>query len=356
MINGVRAAVIKASADTLYVVIPKTGTGLITVNGVTAPGSPFVYTLTIYVTTFAGSGHGNSPNDPFDGPDSLAIFYSPNQLCFDGQGNLYVSDQLTSSIRKISSGYVSTFASVQLANGLAIDSYGNLYVTSYTDGLVQIKSNGQVSDFAGDSLVSLYNPGSIAVDPQNNIFIAEPGVIRKISPSGMVSTFAGKGATPDTIAFPGGPQITFISNYGYKDGQDTAARFGAIGSLASDANGNIYTGDIYCQCVRKITPSGLVSTLASTGVIYNYRTTDPGFYGMCVDTVGNVYVSQKSSILKITPAGVISTLVGTDATGYVDGPAAIAQFYYPAGLAFDAQGNLFVADQGNLRIRKITFQ
>ena len=154
---------------------------------------------------------------------------------------------------------------------MTIDAQNNIYVI---DGQkVRLISNGVVSDFtnggighSGDvngplAAATFYYPSGLAVDAQGNLYVAEPGDIRKISPGGIVSTFAGQLPIVDSP----GPVIVFPLNIrpsiGYRDGQDTSARFGHIGSLTTDALGNVYAGDLECQCVRKITPSGLVSTL-----------------------------------------------------------------------------------------------
>jgi serine/threonine-protein kinase len=379
MIHGVNAHVIKASADTLYVIVPITSTGAITVNGVTTPAPDFIYEPTVLVTTLVGPGSANNTNDNIDGPDSLATIF-PVGLCFDKQGNLFVSNG-ADCIREISGGFVSTVSCINTTglppySGIAIDAQNNIYVTDGNSGKVKIIRNGVISDFtnvAGFSGVlngplataTFYRPGALAFDVQGNLYVAEPGDIRKISPDGIVSTFAGKLATVDSTI----PGVTFpiiLPNLGYQNGQDTIARFGNIGSLTTDTQGNVYASDAECQCVRKITPSGLVSTLGFVGHYFrqdNYN----GLWGMCADATGNIYVSVKGAIIKLTPQGVSSVLAGNEIDypydtienygfGFADGPAAIALFNYPTGLACDAQGNVYVADTGNKRIRKISFQ
>jgi serine/threonine-protein kinase len=379
-IHGVNAIVLKASADTLRVIVPVTSTGGITVNGVAAPAPDFIYAPTVFVTTLVGPGSANNTNEDVDGPDSIASIY-PVGLIFDKQGNLFVSNG-ADCIREISGGFVSTISCINTTDnppysGIAIDAQNNLVVTDGNTGKVRIIKNGIISDFtngigpSGDvngplSTATFYYPGGLAVDAQGNLYVAEPGDIRKISPGGIVSTFAGKLPTVDSpggiIVFP----MNIRPSIGYVDGQDTAARFGHIGSLTTDAQGNVYAGDLECQCVRKITPSGLVSTLGTVGV-YNYRDSYNGIWGICADAAGNIYVSRQSAIYKITPQGATSALAGKVTSwpsdtgenygiGFADGPAATALFNFPTGLACDAQGNVYVADSGNKRIRKISFQ
>lgn len=369
-INGATAIVLKASADTLYVIVPFTSSGAIMVNGVTAPDPGFIYGPTVFVTTIAGTGSPGST----DGPDSLAQI-SPWQLCFDKQGNLYVAEP--GDIRKISAGFVATVAGNFMqgfANGpggMTIDAQNNLYVSE--NGIVQFFSNGLVSNFTvvsglqGDvngplSTATFYNPGPVAFDAQGNLYVAEPGVIRKISTDGIVSTFAGKLPTVDSpgVIFPGG---NIMPSLDYPAGRDTAARFGNISSLATDAQGNVYAGDLQCQCVKKITPDGVISVFGGVGN-YEYRDSYNQISGICIDPSGNVYYSLKGAIFKITPQGFTTILAGNYTTwpsdtitwgfGYADGPATIARFNFPQGLACDAQGNIYVADTYNGRIRKIT--
>src|SRR5207237_381812 len=141
------------------------------------------------------------------------------------------------------------------------------------------------------------------------------------------------------------------------------ARFYYPEGVATDSSGNVYVADAYNNTIRKITPAGVVTTLAglagSTGSADGTgsaaRFSAP--WGVATDSSGNVYVADtyNHTIRKITPAGVVTTLAGLARTlGRHDGPPISARFYYPEGVATDSSGNVYVADQGNSTIRKIT--
>ena len=158
---------------------------------------------------------------------------------------------------------------------MTIDAQNNIYVI---DGQkVRLISNGVVSDFtnggighSGDvngplAAATFYYPAGLAVDAQGNLYVAEPGDIRKISPGGIVSTFAGKLPivdSPGLLFFP----LNIRPSIGYRDGRGHVCTFWSYWILDNRCPGNVYAGDLECQCVRKITPSGLVSTLGSVGV------------------------------------------------------------------------------------------
>jgi sugar lactone lactonase YvrE len=164
--------------------------------------------------------------------------------------------------------------------------------------------------------------------------VADAGTIRKITPTGVVSTIAGTG---------------------------TGVFFSEPGILAADASGNVYVADF--DLIRKVTPAGVVSTLAGGGwgegsCIVNGTGTQASFCepgSLAADASGNVYVADLNLIRKITPAGVVTTLAGREeASGSANGTGTQASFSYQLGIAVDPSGNVFVADSGNNLIRKVT--
>jgi sugar lactone lactonase YvrE len=196
------------------------------------------------------------------------------------------------------------------------------------------------------SAARFLRPQGVAVDPSGNLYVADAGntVIRKITPAREVTTLAG-----------GQP--------GSADGTGSAAQFTAMWGVAADTTGNVYVADSYNSTIRKIAPGGVVTTLAgsagtpgsSDGAGSAARFSFPE--GIAVDGTGNVYVadSGNSTIRRITPAGVVTTLAGTAGNpGSSDGAGSAARFNSPGGVAVDGEGDVFVADSFNSTIREIS--
>jgi hypothetical protein len=281
----------------------------------------------VFVTTLAGSGsQGYS-----DGLGTAASFKWPYGVAVDGSGNVYVADTGNNRIRKITpSGNVTTLAG----------SGGR----GYADG------QGTEAIF--------HSPfGDLAVDGSGNVYVADTNNnrIRKITPSGDVTTLAGSGRN----SFNGDTAV--IEGSSYADGQGTAASFKWPYGVAVDGVGNVYVADTGNHRIRKITPGGNVTTLAGSGSLgyADGQGTSASFYeptGVAVDGSGKVYVADKGNarIRKITPSGDVTTLAGSGSRGYGEGQGTAASFSYPYGVAVDGSGNVYVADNGNQRIRKIT--
>jgi sugar lactone lactonase YvrE len=257
-------------------------------------------------------------------PGRFSFTYGTGGIAVDAAGNAYVSDSLGSTIRKVSaSGAVSTLAGLAGMNGSA-DGVGSDARFGYSGGV-------------GSML-------GMAVDDAGSVYLADAGnnTIRKVTASGVVSTLAG---------------VAGIC--GSTDGTLALARFCQPRGLALDAAGSLYVADNY-QLIRKISPAGVVTTLAGTlGLAPRDGVgTSAGFArlaGIAVDGSGIIYAIDDRSIRKITPAGVVTTLAGTrGVNGTGDGVGAEAKFNSPEGIAADVAGNVFVADSLNNTIRKIT--
>ncbi|WP_121809078.1 T9SS type B sorting domain-containing protein [Mucilaginibacter kameinonensis] len=220
-------------------------------------------------------------------------------------------------------------------------------VPANTGGAVPATIYGQVSIKAGRGIFGYFSTVTgVAADKNGNVFFADwnTNKIYKINAAGSLSVIAGSGAT------------------GWNDGLGPKATFNQPDALVLDAAGNLYVGDQSNNLIRKITPAGLVTTLAGTpnGVGATNGTgsnaTFNGPRGMAVDNAGNVYVADEANnlIRKITPAGVVSTYAGSGASGAENGASNSASFNTPTGVALDTAGNLYVSDSGNNMIRKIT--
>jgi sugar lactone lactonase YvrE len=404
------------------------------------------------VTTLAGTaGQCAYLNDN----GAAARFNKPRGIAVDSDGNVFVADSETNSIRKITpSGDVSTFAEgggIDFPNGLAIDSDRNVYVVNDPNNvgeILKITTEAAVSvlipgapgfvpsgiavdsDFNVYVSYSNYNviakfdallnasllagsdtgldgyvdatgnaarfnyPLGIAIDSAGNVYVAEGGntVIRKITSLGAVTTLAGAayeygdangtGAAarfdlPNGFATdragnvyvadtdnnsirkitPTGVVTTFAGSAtglaGNTDGPGTTALFDAPWGVATDSSDNVYVADYNNDTIRKITPAGVVSTLIDTAT--GFAAVFAGPNDVAVDSAGNVYVAaySNSTIGKITPGGVVSTLAGTGTAGYTNGTGTLAQFNEPWGIATDSAGNVYVTDAGNNAIRKI---
>jgi sugar lactone lactonase YvrE len=219
-------------------------------------------------------------------------------------------------------------------------------VTSFSQEVTTFAGSGSYGDTDGTGAAASFRfPHGVAIDAVGNVYVADRNnyKIRKITPMGEVSTLAGSGSL------------------GNADGLGTAASFNYPTGIAIDATGNLYVADSENHKIRKITPAGVVSTLAGSGLPGNTNGTGTSAsfkapLGVTVDAAGNVYVadSQNHKIRKITPAGVVSTFAGSGGAGSTDGAGSVASFNLPAGVAVDASGNVFVADLYNHKIRKIT--
>jgi sugar lactone lactonase YvrE len=348
-----------------------TGSVIVQAGGHSVTGPVFTYSFTATVSSFAGV---NGNGDGFaDGNASAAKFNRPAELATDMQGNIYVADLNNFRIRKITAaGVVSTIAGdgtagfadgngnmakFNYAFGVATDALGNIYVADGVNNRIRkITPSLVVSTLAGSgtagfadgtgSIAQFNGPVAVATDLQGNVYVSDANNhrIRKINAAGVVSTIAGSGSA------------------GFTDGNGNAAQFHYPNGIATDAQANIYVADNYNYRIRKITPAGLVSTLAGNG--------EPGLVdgngntsqfnnpcGVAIDKLGNIYVTDYSNncIRMITPSGAVSTLAGTAIAGFANGSGSAAKFAFPEGIAIDAQGNIYVDDIDDV-IRLITVQ
>jgi sugar lactone lactonase YvrE len=311
------------------------------------------------VTTFAGSTSGE--NGTADGTGTTARFDQPYGITIDSDGNLYVTDIGNNNIRKITPGGVvttiagstsgeygstngtGTAARFSQPRGITIDSDGNFYVTDYGNKLIRkITPAGEVTTLA----VNFNDPRGITIDSAGNLYVTDSFCqnICKITPGTAVTIIAGN---------PSG-----VFSRGYADGTGTAAHFNEPSGITIDSAVNLYVADHLNHNIRKITPGGVVTTIAgridgfSLGTSVDGTGTAARFSGpegITIDSAGNLYVVELSGdIRKITPGAVVTTIArGTG--GLVPG-----SFISPKGITIDSAGNLYVTDAGNHNIRKLT--
>jgi serine/threonine-protein kinase len=322
------------------------------------------------VTTFAGNGAMGFA----DGKATDASFSNLMGIAIDSAGNTYVADSRNNRIRKVSfNGTVTTLAgsgkdgsadgkgvsaSFFFPVAVAAGANGNVYVADTHNSLIRkIAPDGTVTTLVGrnqpvkkdlsDSLQKLDNPYGIAAGKDGTIYFTDwaKDLVCKISPDGKLSEVAGDGSP------------------GAEDGVGHAASFYLPEGIAVDENGTLYIADCYNNMIRKISPNGTVITLAGKAGKHNVGSKDgkgaaASFNhpcGIAVDNKGDVYVADagNNKIRKITPDGVVSTLAGTGKRGLANGDAKAASFNRPFGVAVDGAGNVYVADYQNNLIRKI---
>jgi len=215
-----------------------------------------------------------------------------------------------------------------------------------------VTQNGKVSTLAGgeegfangQGYAAKFNlPYGITIDAAGNLYVTEirNDRIRKITPKGEVSSFVG-------------------GEEGFADGEGSVAQFRSPRGIAIDAAGNLYVADSGNHSIRKVTPEGVVSTLAggeegfADGQGSAAKFSLP--FGITIGTAGNLYVTDGHNhrIRKVTPKGEVSTLAGSGEHSFADGQGSVAKFNAPYDITIDTVGNLYVADSGNHGIRKIT--
>lgn len=278
------------------------------------------------VTTLAGLA---KTSGSADGQGSSARFYRPTGITIDKTGNLYVADSMNGTIRKITQdGTVSTIAGKAGTKGIDRDRDG-------------VGSNARFD-----------LPAEITIDNQDNLYFINPFKVLMLKPDGMVTTIAG-----------GDPLLNRDNEDTESDGPAKLARFNGLAGIAIDKEHNLFVTDASDGTIRKISPSGYVTTVAGLALHFGYKDGKGAearfrkLRGITTDGNGNLYVADIAahSIRKVTPDGIVSTLAGDPrAFGNIDGKGSSANFMWTMGLATDNANNIYVTDMAAQTIRKVT--
>ncbi len=316
------------------------------------------------ITTVAGSGSSCTNIDVIwlgcyigdNGPATSAQLDFPQSVAVDTVGNVYIADTANDRVRMVSNGAIATVAGngtagnggdngpaanaqLNVPRGVAVDAAGNLYVADTGNNSIREVLNG-VTSTVGTQLSS---PSGVAVDAAGNVYIADTNKnrIRKIS-NGAVTTVAGNGI------------IGFAGDTGPAANAQLNQPFG----VAVDAAGNLYIADAGNHRVREVT-NGVITTVAGNGTATYGGDNGPAASaqlnnpaGVAVDAAGNLYIADTSNArIRKVSNGVIITVAGGGSSLGDNGPATSAQLSNPTGVAVDAAGNVYVADEANNRIR-----
>jgi sugar lactone lactonase YvrE len=364
--------VVGAAVLTAAGVLVPLGSEVASASPGTAPG---------IITTLAGNGTLGYSGD--GGPATGAQLFNPEDAVADASGNTYIADNTNCVVRKVSSqgeittvagdgtcGYSgdhgpATAAELQYDAGVAVDASGNLYIADYGNHVVRrVDTSGVITTFAGTgtagdsgdngpaTAAELGGPWAVRVDLSGDVYVADAdqNVVRKVSPAGIITTVAGTGT-------PG---------YTGDHGPATSAELNYPTGLAVDPAGNMFVVDEGNEVVRKVDPSGTITTVAGNGVNADSGDNGPATgaslaepYGVAEDPWGNLYISEVEGqdVRRVDGAtGIITTIAGTGASGYSgdNGPATDAELSGPAGISLDRSGDLLIADYEDAVVREVS--
>ena len=344
------------------------------------------------ITTIAGREEYDDPNGGGyrgdGGPAIHAHLWSPTDVATDSAENVYIADTSNFRIRKVdTTGIITTVAgdgtsdyggdggpavNAQLdgPNGIAVDGAGNIYIAETNAHRIRkVDTSGNISTIAGTGddgfdgdggpaiEAWLFYPTDVATDSAGNVYIADMlnSRVRKVDTSGIITTVAG---TAEYVA---------DSGFGGDGGPAVDAQLALPEAVATDSNDNLYIVDSGNHRIRKVDTSGVITTIAGTGI---YASVPGGFSGdggpateaqlnspvdVAVDAAGNLYIvdAENHRIRHVNTSGVITTIAGTGESDISEdgGPAIEAQLSAPRGLATDSVGNLYIAESGSHRIR-----
>jgi trimeric autotransporter adhesin len=298
--------------------------------------------------------------------------YNPTGVAVDKWGNIYVADNGSGAVRRVdTNGIITKYypntptAYLGQVSGVAVDTFGNVFIADYNSHkILKVFLSGNTITYAGTggggelgdggpATAAELTPLALSIDKYGNLYVADHNSysckIRKIDTSGIITTFAGS----SSCGFLG-------------DGfPATTAKLNHPTGVCVDNSGNVFIADNNNNRVRKVDPSGIITTIAGNGIVGyagdGFPATDANFnkiFSVSVDNAGNVYISDDTNneIRKVSTSGIVTRVAGAFISGGFSGdggPATIAQLNNPVGVAFDKSGNFYIADKNNNRIRKV---
>jgi uncharacterized protein (TIGR03437 family) len=331
------------------------------------------------ISTIAGNGNYKYTGD--GGPSTSATLAAPSGVVIDGAGNINICDNFANRVRTVNAfgiinltagtsapgfagdGAPATLASLADCDGMALDSAGNLYIADTGNrrirkiskaGIISTYAGNGNNNFSGDggvaTLAALSGPQGVAVDAQGNVYIADTGNsrIRKVSTAGIITTLAGTG----------------VAGYSGDNGPAIAAELNTPVRLTVDTSGNLYVSDSNANVVRRISAAGTITTFAGNGtagfsgdgrLATAAALNNP--HGLAIDASGGLLIADPGNnrIRYVNSSGVISTIAGngTNSLSGNGGPPLNTGIAFAADVALDTAGNIYIADRGNNRLRRI---
>jgi sugar lactone lactonase YvrE len=334
------------------------------------------------INSIAGNGTAGYLGD--GGPATSAELNGPYGLAIDNAGNLYIADPANNRVRKVAlgTGIISTFAGngtagysgdngpatsaeLKVPVGMALDGAGNLYIADEGNSVIRkVNASGTITTMAGNNTVgysgdnglatsaSLYAPSGVAVDNSGNLYIADTGNnrIREVAAAtGIITTIAGTGT----------------AGYSGDNGAAVSATLNKPSAVVEGSTGNLYVLDTGNNVVRLVNTTGTITTIAGNGTAGYSGDDGPATgatlhtpYGLNIDSSGNLYIADSANnvVRMVSTAGIISTIAGNGTAGYSgdNGAAISATLDNPQGVTVDNQGNVYISDQSNNRVREVS--
>jgi trimeric autotransporter adhesin len=349
-----------------------------------ASGTAAAQAITRVATINTAAGNGTAGYLGDSGPAASAELNGPYGLVIDSGGNLYIADPANNRIRKVAfgTGIISTFAGngtagysgdngpatsaeLQVPVGVVVDGKGDLYIADEGNSVIRkVNASGTITTVAGNNTVgysgdnglatsaSLYAPSGVTVDSSGNLYIADAGNnrVREVAAAtGIITTIAGTGT----------------AGYSGDNGAAVSATLNKPSAVLEGSTGSLYILDTGNNVVRLVNTTGTITTIAGNGTAGYSGDNGPATsatlhtpYGLNIGSSGNLYIADSANnvVRMVSTAGIISTIAGNGTAGYSgdNGAAISATLNNPQGVTIDNQGNVYISDQSNNRVREVS--